>query len=495
MERGLILGKKSTVVLFTLTLLLPILAWAQTKPTAPLPPEESKARLQQLGDSLRKYDYFDYLDHHGWIIVSKLSDNNAKKAWPNRFGIIDDYGRQILPCEYSDIRFQEHSDLIFVMKDSLLGFMNRQLEWVIPPKYDGRGWYDFEEVDDFFEYGMIALTDMNGKEGVVDSTGREVLPCQYDWVRIAGPDLFIIEKRNKKVDGAVNHYGDTVITFVFDYLFPFNNRYLEAVKQDRYGVLSITGQEIIPCKYEAIWASNKGFFAVKQGGRWGVVDSLNNIVIPFRYNTQHVWFLDKMDLIEMGGLFFNNGMDRDDPEKCQLMNRNGAILVKSYDASIPGESGERIAILYYDQDWNATCEIYDRQGRKVDAFEGMEYEEELMPYISMIPVKRNGKWGFVNRDFELIVPCQYETPIFGGDGYGYVNTGDGQTTLIDEQGQLIISGPYAYITSPKVNGWFMVGGYSPDSWNGLSGFIDRYGNSTFTEEEMQKLREWHEKRK
>ena len=73
MERGLILGKKSTVVLFTLTLLLPILAWAQTKPTAPLPPEESKARLQQLGDSLRKYDYFDYLDRHGWIIVSVRS--------------------------------------------------------------------------------------------------------------------------------------------------------------------------------------------------------------------------------------------------------------------------------------------------------------------------------------------------------------------------------------------------------------------------------------
>jgi hypothetical protein len=476
-------------------LLLPLLAWAQTKPTAPLPPEESKARLQQLGDSLRKYDYFDYLDRYGWIIVSVRSDDNAKKAWPNRFGIIDDFGRQILPCEYSDIRFQEHSDLIFVMKDSLLGFMNRQLEWVIPPKYDGRVWYDVEEVDDFFEYGMIVLTDMDGKEGVVDSTGREILPFQDDWVRIASPDLFIIEKRNEKVVGAFNHLGDTVIPFVFDYLSPFNIRYLEAVKQDRYGVLSITGQEIIPCKYEAIWASNKGFFAVKQGDKWGVVDSLDNIVIPFSYNTQHVWFLDKMDLIEMGGLFFNNGMDRDDPEKCQLMNRNGDILVKSYDASIPGDSGERIAILNYDQDWNASCVIYDRQGRKVDAFEGMEYEEELMPFISMIPMKRNGKWGFVNRNFELIVPCQYETPIFGGDGYGYVNTGDGQTTLIDEQGQLIISGPYAYITSPKANGWFMVGGYPPDSWKGLSGFIDRYGNSTFTEEEMQKLREWHEKRK
>ena len=485
MERGLILGKKSTVVLFTLTLLLPILAWAQTKPTAPLPPEESKARLQQLGDSLRKYDYFDYLDRHGWIIVSKLSDNNAKKAWPNRFGIIDDYGRQILPCEYSDIRFQEHSDLIFVMKDSLLGFMNRQLEWVIPPKYDGRGWYDFEEVDDFFEYGMIALTDMNGKEGVVDSTGREVLPCQYDWVRIAGPDLFIIEKRNEKVAGAVNHHGDTVIPFVYNLLYAYNDHYLKAERQDLYGVLSVTGQEIIPCKYEMIWGSDMGYFAARQGGKWGVVDSANNVVVPFLYKASYLCFFPKSDIIEL----VIPG------EKSQLLNRKGEILVSSFDDCILSESGERIAILYYDQDWNATCEIYDRQGRKVDAFEGMEYEEELMPYISMIPVKRNGKWGFVNRDFELIVPCQYETPIFGGDGYGYVNTGDGQTTLIDEQGQLIVSGPYAYISSPKVNGWFMVGGYPPDSWKGLSGFIDRYGNSTFTEEEMQKLREWHEKRK
>ena len=485
MERGLILGKKSTVVLFTLTLLLPILAWAQTKPTAPLPPEESKARLQQLGDFLRKYDYFDYLDRHGWIIVSKLSDNNAKKAWPNRFGIIDDYGRQILPCEYSDIRFQEHSDLIFVMKDSLLGFMNRKLEWVIPPKYDGRVWYDMEEVDDFFEYGMIVLTDMNGKEGVVDSTGREILPCQYDRVRIAGPDLFIIEKRNEKVDGAVNHYGDTVIPFVYNLLYAYNDHYLKAERQDLYGVLSVTGQEIIPCKYEMIWGSDMGYFAARQGGKWGVVDSANNVVVPFLYKASYLCFFPKSDIIEL----VIPG------EKSQLLNRKGEILVSSFDDCILSESGERIAILTRDQDWNATCDIYDRQGKKVDAFEGIEYEEELMPYISMIPVKRNGKWGFVNRDFELIVPCQYETPIFGGDRYGYVNTGDGQTTLIDEQGQLIISGPYAYITSPKANGWFMVGGYPPDSWKGLSGFIDRYGNSTFTEEEMQKLREWHEKRK
>jgi hypothetical protein len=248
--------------------------------------------------------------------------------------------------------------------------------------------------------------------------------------------------------------------------------------------------------YESILACDKGLYSVSQNGKWGVVDSLGNVVIPLKYETQHIWFVRGMDLVEMGGLYMNNGMDRDDPEKCKLLNKNGEVLIQGYDASIPGKSGERIAVLFYNEDWDATCEIYDRNGKKLDAFDEFSFDGiDWVNDVTMIPVKRNGKWGFVNRDFELIVPCQYETPIFGGDGYGYVNTGDGQTTLIDEQGQLIISGPYAYITSPKVNGWFMVGGYSPDSWNGLSGFIDRYGNSTFTEEEMQKLREWHEKRK
>ena len=410
-------------------LLLPLLAWAQTKPTAPLPPDESKARLQQLGDSLRRYDGFENFDRHGWMVVEKVTKTNHR-TYSSDFGIIDDKGQTVLPCEYYCIRFQKHSDLIMVAKNShSAGFMNRQLQWVIPPKYDGRVWYDMEEVDDFFEYGMIALTDMNGKEGVVDSTGREILPFQDDWVRIASPDLFIIEKRNEKVVGAVNHHGDTVIPFIYNHLYAYNNRYLKVDKQSLYGMLSVTGQEVVPCKYdEMIWESGMGYFAVRQGGKWGVVDSTNNVVVPFIYDASYFWFFPKSDII----LLLIPGKNDDDMNSQVLLNRNGKVLVSSFDEWIPSESGERFAILNYDQDWNATCEIYDRQGRKVDAFERMEYEEELMPYISMIPVKRNGKWGFVNRNFELIIPCQYETPIFGGDRYGYVNTGDGQTTLIDE---------------------------------------------------------------
>jgi hypothetical protein len=43
-----------------------------------------------------------------------------------------------------------------------------------------------------------------------------------------------------------------------------------------------------------------------------------------------------------------------------------------------------------------------------------------------------------------------------------------------------------------VNGWFQVAASSPNSWKGIRGFIDRYGNTTFTEEELRLIQKWHE---
>ena len=57
-------------------LLLPLLAWGQVKPTASLPPEESRVQLQRLGDSLRKYDRCENFDRYGWMVVEKVAETN-----------------------------------------------------------------------------------------------------------------------------------------------------------------------------------------------------------------------------------------------------------------------------------------------------------------------------------------------------------------------------------------------------------------------------------
>ncbi len=478
--------------LITAILLLPLLAWGQMKPTASLPPEESRVQLQRLGDSLRKYDRFENFDRHGWMVVEKVT-KTPFGTYSSKYGIINDKGQTVLPCEYSRIRFQDHSDLIMVAKNShSAGFMNRQLEWVIPPEFSESLWCDLE-TDNLFSHGMIVVEDSSFKYGVVDSFGNEVLPCRYQWLEIAGPDLYVI---NEDKAGVINQNGDTVIPFVYEYLRFLGNNSFEARKQGQCGVISTSGREILPFVYESILACDKGLYSVSQNGKWGVVDSLGNVVIPLKYETQHIWFVRGMDLVEMGGLYMNNGMDRDDPEKCKLLNRNGEVLIQGYDASIPGKSGERIAVLFYNEDWDATCEIYDRNGKKLDAFDEFSFDGiDWVNDVTMIPVKRNGKWGFVNRDFELIVPCEYDSPVSGGYGYGTATTDDHQTILLNEQGDTLVTGPYRWIC-PSVNGWFQVETISTDSydWEGLSGFIDRYGNSTFSEEEQKMLEKWREAR-
>lgn len=469
---------------FILLWLLPMLLWAQKESTVTLTPAESKARLQQLGDSLRQYDHFDWFDRHGWMVVNKATQTERKTDF--LYGIINDKGQTILPCEYSCIRFQENSDLMMVARNPMsAGFMNRQLEWVIPPEYNEQPWCDLE-TDNYFSYGMTVV-EKNGdlRYGVMDSLGNEILPCRYQFLRIATPDLFFVGEA-----GAINSHGDTVIPFIYNSLRFLEGRYIVAGKQNRYGIISTTGQEILPFVYESICDGDNGLFTVKQDGKYGVVDSAGNIVIPLKYETQHAWFIRGMDMVEMGG--FWGGMDRDDPEKHQLLNKKGKVLVQSYDVSIPGESRKRIAVLFYDEEGNSAGEIYDRNGKKVDAFEELVFDGiDWINNVTMIPVKRNGKWGFVNRDFQLIVPCQYDDFVRGYEAYGNVNTDDGMTTLIDEKGRQLMSGPYYWISSPTVNGWYMVQSYRPNDWeSGITGFIDRYGNSSFTEEEQRQIEQW-----
>ncbi|MBR6131307.1 MAG: WG repeat-containing protein [Bacteroidales bacterium] len=460
-------------------LLLPLFVWAQPEPTAPLSPAESKARIQQLGNALRKYDSFEYFNENGWMVVTIMTEE-TEYSWSTHYGIIDDKGQTVLPCKYSCIRFQENSDLMMVAKNAMsAGFMNRQLEWVIPPKYNEQPWCDLG-TDNLFSYGMIVVEDSSLKYGVVDSLGNEVLPCRYQELVIAGADLFVI---NEDKAGAINRNGDTVIPFIYEHLRFFGNHYFEAKKEGRYGVISILGREILPFVYESVLDCDNGFFSVSQNGKWGVVDSTGKVVIPLKYETQHMWFKAGMDLVEMGGLYMNNGMDRDDPEKCTLLNMKGEVLVQGYDASIPGKSPERIAFLFNDGNNGVSCEIYDRTGKKVDAFDEISFDGiDLVDDITMIPVKRNGKWGFVNRDFQLIVPCRYTGVLECGRGYGSITTSDIQTLLIDERGDTLVKGPYLRII-PSFDGLFEVLATVPFMGERKTGFIDRYGNSTFTEEE------------
>ena len=481
--------------IITSILLLPLLAWGQMKPTAPLPPEESRIRLQQLGDSLRKYDRFENFDRHGWIVVEKVT-KTPFGTYSSKYGIINDKGQTVLPCEYSCIRFQDHSDLIMVAENSnSAGFMDRQLHWVIPAKFQAENWIELES-DDFFEYGLVVVKDQNDRDGVFDSTGHEILPCRYKSIQIANPNLFIVSDWDNRISGAVNRNGDTVVPFGGQMMYCYyGTPFVEIVRDGKSGVLNAQGKPLLPCVFDGLELSSRitqGRFPCRRGDKWGVVDSLGNSVLPFAYDGK-IYTISNTNLFAVRlqpMLGDDNGV--------ALVNLQGKVLASKLSIWMESISGKSIAAISYQDDYSRLqMDIYDASGQLLDSYEDMKYDEvgEYYGRSSMIPVKRNGKWGFVNHDFELIVPCQYEDAFFDWDGYARVKTVNG-FQLIDERGEKVVEARYDRIDPSGVNGWFRVlYKENDDSWeDALRGFIDRYDNSTFSEEEQKLLEKWREAR-
>lgn len=428
------------------------------------------------------------------MVVEKVT-KTTYGSYSSAYGIINDKGQTVLPCEYSCIRFQDHSDLIMVAKNSnSAGFMNRKLEWVIPPKFQADNWVELE-IDDFFEYGLVVVSDQNDRDGVFDSTGLEILPCRYKSIRIANPNLFIVTDWDNRISGAVNRNGDTVVPFGNQMLYCYyGTPFIEIVRDGKSGVLNAQGKPLLPCVFDGLELSSgitQGRFPCKRVDKWGVVDSLGNSVLPFAYNGK-IYTISNMNLfaVRLQPMF-------DDDNGVALVNLQGKVLASKLSFWMESISGKSIAALSYQDDYSRLqMDIYDESGQLLDSYDDMNYDEvgEYYGRISMIPVKRNGKWGFVNRDFELIVPCQYENAFFGW-GYAGVETVNG-FLLIDERGEKVVEARYDWIDPSGVNGWFRVlYKENDDSWeNALRCFIDRYGNSTFSEEEQKLLERWRETR-
>ena len=171
--------------------------------------------------------------------------------------------------------------------------------------------------------------------GICDSTGREIIPLEYDHFGKAKGDLFAMKKNGKygivntdnkivypfEIDSVVTYFslnknshllaftkggkwalmddkGNQITDFVFDYedndliaqSVTLSEDYAEdmgvVMNEDcKYGFLDRKGQLTIPCVYEYANSFTCGLAAVENTERqYGYIDKKGNIVIPFIYD-------------------------------------------------------------------------------------------------------------------------------------------------------------------------------------------------------------------
>jgi hypothetical protein len=195
--------------------------------------------------------------------------------------------------------------------ESRWGFIDKTGKMVIPPVYYDAGEFHeglaaVQEVEIYKEWneypGFYETDTRGGKWGFIDKSGKTVIPFRYETTTIdSRPAVNVFEyfhtdysyfmdgialvKRDEKY-GFIDKSGNEVIPCKYKSATVFVNGFAKVGNENKkMGIIDKTGREVLPCQFERdeIQQFSNGFCAVRRNGKWGFVDTTGNEVIPCKY--------------------------------------------------------------------------------------------------------------------------------------------------------------------------------------------------------------------
>jgi len=270
------------------------------------------------------------------------------------FGIIDEYGKTVLPLEYDLVerpsQYSNYADIFVATKENIITILDKDVNKI---PIDGLVSYDSR-------WGDLIVSDAQGKNGLINYQGELTIPILYDTlypVRHAG---YIAAKDG--LYGYISQKGDIIKPFEYQNIYALRDGLVFVNADDMAGLCDKKGRQIIPFEYEAIyntWYNNfdsdKTRYIVIKNGKAGTVDCDNNVIIPIIYD-------GLSGCVEYGPeahFVKDNG-------KYGLISHEGKIIIP------------------------------------------IEYEYIGLPMGGVIVVRRNGKYGVVSWQNKEILPCIYD---------------------------------------------------------------------------------------
>ncbi|MEC4048296.1 WG repeat-containing protein [Flavobacterium sp. SUN046] len=211
---------------------------------------------------------------NGLILVKKGSS----------YGCIDVAQKVIIPIEYEFIG-NFINDLAVVKKNKKLGVITANNTTVIAPIYD-----EISSFTDQPDYFRVKQKDLFG---LIDKTGKFVLPMEYDEIglfykdNLLGEGLTTISKNGKY--GYANLQGSIVIPMQFDSGDYFSDGLALVKLNNKQFFINTVGATVfvVPSKYHFVDSFSEGRARVSTNDHFGYIDKTGKLVIPMEY--QMAW--------------------------------------------------------------------------------------------------------------------------------------------------------------------------------------------------------------
>ncbi|MFK7774880.1 MAG: WG repeat-containing protein, partial [Saprospiraceae bacterium] len=339
------------------------------------------------GSKIQKNDKWGYLDDDGKIWLEPKYDKirNQFVVQENGFwGILDSIGNWDLLPKYDRIDGYGLECQIYL--DNKIGLFNRKTKTLIKPIYE-----------ELRRQGQFYVAKKNKLYGILNQADEIILPFKYD--KIEGRfQKFIVQKDLKW--GIFNEQGKQLQPFIFSAIGERNknlpNDLVPVFQNKKMGLVNKEGELIIPCLYSEV-RSNKttsfhfaphNIYPARKNKKWGYVAKGGKEIVPFDLNRADPFYFGI-------AVVCNNGL-------MQVIDTLGKVVTtKNYEniTHIQRDSFYRIKE-------NGKYGLINHKGVEVisPSYDWLDFKNHLTGIVA----QKNNKYGVINKKGEIIIPFNLE---------------------------------------------------------------------------------------
>jgi len=341
-------------------------------------------------------------------------DNVLKVQSNGKYGVINYNGKEILKCEYDEIvALNGIQKALLVKKDNKCGIYDNEGKEIV-----NIGYSEIRPIGNDNKAGYIVKTE-EGKYGVIGYSNSMVLQALYDDVsKIHGNDIYLVTKEGKKQ--LVKKDGTLILDTGFDdvkSVLKTEDNGIIYQKDNKYGVMKLTGEVLIENIYEDLKEAKNGIFIAKKDGKTGIIDLEKNQKVEFKYNT--IQYNEKADIY----------ITEDEQYQNDILDNTFGVRQTGILIDIDDEKG-----------------FFEIRQEGESKYYNFKFEEKKVNDIyasnTLFLSKKDGKYGFVDKDNKVVVDYQYDDATQQNE-YGYAAVKrDGKWGCVDNKGNVVIEPTY-----------------------------------------------------
>lgn len=431
--------------------------------------------LKERKEIKKEYEYFALYAQNKWGVINQDGEEVIQPSYQEMI-VIPDKTKEVFICTYNvneENGTYQTKAVNSNNEEILTGY--DQIEALDNMDKNGNVWYEEN----------VLRVKKNGKYGLIDLLGKEILPVEYDEITVLdGTENSILIKKADKI-GLVNDTGSIIIECNYKEIKKLGDTYKDGYitidEQGKYGVISATKKQILDNKYDEIsQVALKEYYQVKEDEKVKLINSKGETVIENGF--------DQIKSVTTNGIIF---------EKNNLfgeMNTSGEMVLEAgYQDLKEANNGIYIA------KQNDKYGIIDNVGNIQIPFEYqiITYNEKAKLFLAddseyktsiidnQYNIKATGILSEINTDEEYIrmrVDDDYKYYNLKGEEISniealknntiFLSKKDGKYGFVDKKGKAITE--YIYDDATEQNQY----GYAAVKKDGLWGSIDKEGKES-----------------